>query len=157
MSSSRQESIFAGFVVTLRHTVSDGKDQLMPPEKIDRRKQRTRQLLRESLQVLILEQGYDAITIQEITDHANLGRATFYLHYRDKDELLVDALETMFDQLVQQIDRLSPQHILELEAPPSLIAFRHVQVHHDLYRVMLSERGIAFVIKRVRRYLAGFA
>src|SRR5438552_2345374 len=49
----------------------------MPDVKLDRRIQRTRQLLRDSLIALILEKGYDAVTIQDITDHANLGRATF--------------------------------------------------------------------------------
>ncbi len=59
--------------------------------RLDRRVQRTRKLLRESMMALILEEGYDAISIQDITDKANLGRATFYLHFKDKDEVLSSA------------------------------------------------------------------
>ncbi len=54
----------------------------------DRRVQRTRQLLEQALLALLEEQDYESITVQQITDRANLGRATFYLHYRDKEQLL---------------------------------------------------------------------
>ena len=52
----------------------------LPPDepKIDRRILRTRQALREALFTLIQEKDYDEITVEEITDRANLGRATFY-------------------------------------------------------------------------------
>ena len=57
--------------------------------KTDRRVQRTRELLQKTLIELITERGYDAITIQDIVDRANIGRTTFYLHYNSKDELLM--------------------------------------------------------------------
>ena len=56
-------------------------------EKTDRRIQRTRQSLRTALLTLIKEKGYDAISIEEITERANVGRATFYLHYKNKEDL----------------------------------------------------------------------
>ena len=59
----------------------------MKSNKPDRRVNRTRRLLREALLALIMEEGYDAVTIEEITDRADLGRTTFYLHYRDKEDL----------------------------------------------------------------------
>ena len=58
--------------------------------KTDRRIQRTRQALRKALLELNKEKGYDSISVEEITQRANLGRATFYLHYKDKEDLLVD-------------------------------------------------------------------
>ena len=65
--------------------------------KMDRRVQRTRKLLRDALMSLIMEDGYDAVSIQDITEKANLGRATFYLHFKDKDELLLDVMEQFID------------------------------------------------------------
>ena len=62
----------------------------MQDENADRRVQRTRKLLRSALVQLIMERGYDVLTIQDITDKANLGRTTFYLHYQSKDEVLLD-------------------------------------------------------------------
>lgn len=125
-----------------------------PPKKLDRRVRRTRQQLREALLELILEKGYDDITVQEITDRADLARATFYIHYRDKDELLSTSLEEMFDALVESKLDFSAEAFFDLETPHSVIAFQHVQEYHKLYRVMLSERGITHVIYRIHRYLA---
>src|ERR1041385_2364465 len=75
--------------------------------KMDRRKVRTRQMLRDALIALILEKGYDTTTVEDITNRANLGRATFYLHYRDKDELLLHTLEATFDELVKNLKPIS--------------------------------------------------
>lgn len=55
---------------------------------LDRRVQRTRQLLKDALIALITEKGFDLITIQELLDKANVGRSTFYLHYENKNDLL---------------------------------------------------------------------
>jgi AcrR family transcriptional regulator len=57
--------------------------------KQDRRSQRTRHLLSEALVSLIREKGYDTITVSDLIDRANIGRSTFYSHYRDKDDLFV--------------------------------------------------------------------
>ncbi|MBP7196819.1 MAG: TetR family transcriptional regulator, partial [Anaerolineaceae bacterium] len=46
--------------------------------KDDRRIQRTRKALRDALHSLVLDRGYDDLSVQDITDKANLGRATFY-------------------------------------------------------------------------------
>jgi len=58
----------------------------MESRKVDRRIQRTRQLLDDALIELILEKGYDKITVQNIVDQANVGRSTFFAHYLDKHE-----------------------------------------------------------------------
>jgi len=55
----------------------------------DRRIQKTKNLLHQALGSLIREKPYDAIVVKEILDRANVGRSTFYTHFRDKDELLV--------------------------------------------------------------------
>ena len=59
------------------------------PLKRDRRIERTHQLLSKALMDLIIERGYDSITIQDITDRANVSRTTFYLHFKDKDRTAV--------------------------------------------------------------------
>src|SRR5262245_4915990 len=58
----------------------------------DRRIQKTEALLREALTSLIREKAYDSIVVKEILDRANVGRSTFYTHYRDKDELLSNTI-----------------------------------------------------------------
>jgi hypothetical protein len=56
---------------------------------IDRRIQKTKKILSEALISLILEKGYEKVTIQNIIDKANVGRSTFYSHYESKDQLLL--------------------------------------------------------------------
>ncbi len=56
--------------------------------KEDRRVGRTRKLLEDALHDLIVEKGYEAVTVQDIIDRANVGRSTFYAHYTDKQQLL---------------------------------------------------------------------
>src|SRR5437867_644732 len=53
----------------------------------DRRVRRTTRALIEALVALVLEKRYDAITIQDLLDRADVGRSTFYAHYRGKDDL----------------------------------------------------------------------
>ncbi|MEM6707029.1 MAG: TetR/AcrR family transcriptional regulator, partial [Acidobacteriota bacterium] len=63
-----------------------------PPDstpKPDRRVTRTKRLLRQALMELVREKDYARITVQDILDRADVGRSTFYTHYRDKDDLLL--------------------------------------------------------------------
>lgn len=128
-------------------------------EKVDRRVRRTRRRLRDALIQLILDKGYAPITIQEITDTADLSRATFYLHYKDKDELLASSLEEMFDELVESIqDFLSDENFSpSTDTPPSLPAFQHVAEYRELYKALLGDKGVTSVIYRTIEYTARLA
>ncbi len=61
----------------------------------DRRIQKTQKLLHEALVSLMHEKSYDSIVVKEILNRANVGRSTFYTHFRDKDELLVSGIHEM--------------------------------------------------------------
>jgi len=67
----------------------NGKQQRRP----DRRVRQTRGRLRDALVALMLDKPVDEITVQEVLDLASVGRATFYFHYRDKDDLFLSVLE----------------------------------------------------------------
>ena len=69
------------------------------PEGDDRRVRRTRHVLTLALIDLVREKRYDAITIQNLLDRADVGRSTFYAHYRGKDDLLLRSWERMLDML----------------------------------------------------------
>jgi AcrR family transcriptional regulator len=120
---------------------------------MDRRIQRTRQLLRDSLLTLILERGYDSITIQDITDQANLGRATFYLHFKDKEDLLLTSLEEIYDELVKSAGPPALAGVDSDRPSPVLATFRHAAQHKDLYKVMLNSQGASRVTRRMRDYI----
>lgn len=125
----------------------------------DRRVNRTRRQLRNALMSLILERGYNAVTVEDITERADLGRTTFYLHYRDKEELLIESLESIVEELKAQIDQL-----VDLEAEngqfrnnPVAVAFRHVEENRDLYRIILKGEGSSKVAGRVREIIEAAA
>lgn len=109
--------------------------------RLDRRVQRTRKLLREALMDLILEVGYDTISIQDITDKANLGRATFYLHFKDKDDLLLDVIDQMMSDFIEQVPQISTAQwrLEDIKAIEKLFDF--AADHYDLYRILIIGSG----------------
>lgn len=123
--------------------------------KEDRRIGRTRRMMHEALMSLIVEKGYESVTVQDILDRADVGRSTFYAHYRDKDGLLLsgfDHLRTLFEQ--QQQSLLAAKHggkdpdlnfILEL--------FRHTGQHHKLYKAIVGKQSGEMILKYLHRYL----
>lgn len=75
-------------------------------DKVDRRVRRTRRRLGEALVALITERGYDTLTVEEIAERADVGRTTFYSHYQDKDDLLLEVTGEVAEQIEQQFLRL---------------------------------------------------
>lgn len=124
-------------------------------EKIDRRILRTQELLGNALISLIIERGYESITIKDVTERADVAYVTFFRHYRDLDELLVQRLETSIEELMMQIDaafeRAAGQLFGEEEGR---MIFYHVQQNASLYRILLNSRGATHVRKRVQRVMA---
>lgn len=76
-------------------------DQLAP-EKIDPRVKRTRNLLEQAFMQLIQEKGFQAVTVQDITERAGVNRATFYAHFADKYALLDHRIRQGF---IEEIDK----------------------------------------------------
>lgn len=65
----------------------------------DRRVRRTQRQLREALVSLILERGWDAVTVRDVTERADVGRSTFYVHYADKEALLVSGFDELHAEM----------------------------------------------------------
>ncbi len=108
---------------------------------------------------LIVEKGYEDISVQDITDRANVARTTFYLHYKDKDELLLNGMAQMYDELVQSHLDVSREEIIKGQIAKGMIDtndFEHVAQFADFYRVMLSSKGSLTFLLGVLRYLESF-
>src|SRR6266508_1243146 len=118
-------------------------------DKNDRRSQRTRHLLGEALVALIREKDYNTITVSDIIERANIGRSTFYAHYRDKDALFVGELDRVIEVLSHHIPN-------QEESPffPSLGLFRHVGEEYELYKALLWSSGIDLLIKHLQKSLS---
>lgn len=119
---------------------------------IDRRIQRTQQMLSSALFTLIVERGYDVITVQDITERANIGRATFYLHYHDKEQLLEESLLGLFEDLTKDVEP-APDFSATYQSL-SIHVFQHIAERHELYRALFKEGGPPFIVVRMHKWLA---
>jgi AcrR family transcriptional regulator len=120
----------------------------MPRTIVDRRVRRTRELLRRALVELILQKGYDRITVQDIIDRADIGRSTFYAHYTDKDDLLLSGLEELCAAFEEHMER----HFASRAEPnPVLAVFQHADRQRDLYTALAGKRGAEVMRAGLRR------
>lgn len=119
----------------------------------DRRIEKTRRLLHEALISLTREKSYDEIAVQEILDRANVGRSTFYMHFRGKDDLLV----SMIHELLGPVDGsgAAPAGSLDQRITGfSLRIFEHILHHRRTAAVVMGATAWAVVHEHLRRILA---
>jgi AcrR family transcriptional regulator len=103
----------------------------------DLRTRRTRQRLGTALVELIWEKPINEITIQEVLDRADVGRSTFYLHYRDKNDLLLSQLEMFLEVMSTWLIARKEQ---SLRIVPVAEMFEHIGGQNRMYRA-LSDAG----------------
>jgi AcrR family transcriptional regulator len=122
----------------------------------DRRVQRTQRLLREALVELIIEKGYDAVTVQDIIDRADVGRSTFYTHFWDKDALLLSGFEKLREQFeLDYKDKLvGHESLKEQGIRLGQLVFQHAEGHHQLYKALVGKRGGELITKFLQKFLA---
>jgi AcrR family transcriptional regulator len=107
------------------------------PRKLDERTRRTHQRLGSALVALIAEKPIDAVTVQEVLDRAAVGRSTFYLHFRDKNDLLLSQLEQFLEMMsTVLIVRKEKSH----RVVPVAEMFAHIGGQNKMYRA-LAEGG----------------
>ncbi|MCE5207553.1 MAG: TetR/AcrR family transcriptional regulator [Chloroflexi bacterium] len=118
----------------------DNSEQTIRKE--DRRITRTRTALRRSFRDLVKEKGYEAVTIEEITERANLGRTTFYLHYRDKEDLFLEDFE---NKLFAQVENVSPRPLIQWfsKGEDNIVkaVFEMVLENADLFQALTKEQS----------------
>ncbi len=126
------------------------------PEKIDRRKQRTRELLGNALFDLVVEKGFKGLTIQDVTERANIARPTFYQHYGDVEELAVSTATGMYQEVMRKHTPLTRD---QMEQNPlsfndlDLSDFEHIREYQEFYRQMLSKKGSMVFLLSIADFL----
>lgn len=121
-------------------------------KKIDRRAQKTREQLQKALVELIAERGYDAITIQDIVDRAELGRTTFYLHYNSKDELFMSCHEAIIKEFhLGLIHPLTRDEVLSPQMPPQMAAsYQHLEDGRALLYPIFQGKDSQIILRQIR-------
>jgi len=112
-----------------------------PTPRVDRRVQRTHRLLRSALIELVQQRGWDQVTVQDVCERADVGRSTFYVHYADKEELLISGFEDLKSEL--------RKHAATCEEPLgfTLALLEHVMQYQGMIRA-LTGTGTLQVVQR---------
>jgi len=124
--------------------------------KTDRRVQRTRERLQRALIELVREGGYNAVTVQDIVDRANVGRTTFYLHYNSKDELFLSCHEAIVSEFhFGPYYSHSREALLSPGAPPGMVlAYRHLAEARALLSPIFQGMDDGYTPRRIRDWSA---
>ncbi len=117
----------------------------------DRRVRRTRELLQSALAALIVERGYDAVTVQDVLDRANVGRSTFYAHFRDKEDLLLSGAENLWTQFEEHFASAAVTN--ETPWMLSLSMFEHAAEQRSLYRALSAKKGGNIALQHIQKKL----
>ncbi|MFN8446920.1 MAG: TetR/AcrR family transcriptional regulator [Caldilineaceae bacterium] len=116
--------------------------------KNDRRIVRTHDLLAKALIELTLERGYDAVTIRDITERADVGYATFFRHYADKEALLQEVLHVFVEELTEKVSNSGNEADA---AEEGRVIFEYIYQHSALCRLLLASKGTSTILKTVEQ------
>lgn len=125
-------------------------------QSIDRRITRTRIAIRNAFVSLIEEKGFDGLTISDIAARADINRGTFYLHYRDKYELLertIDEVVQDFENIVIGTKPLTTPDFASTDQPLPIIVetFHYIKANERLIRALFSLSGANNLIMKIRK------
>jgi len=117
------------------------------PKKIDPRVVRTQRLLRKAMFELLETREFEQITVQDIADLATIKRATFYLHFNDKQNLVQQCITALLQELRESMEYPTEEpaqfNFTSGEAHPSFTRlFHHVGEHFDQYQALLVKNRI---------------
>lgn len=124
------------------------------PTTGDRRVRRTRNLLHDAFLELILEKGYEKTTIQDILDRADVGRSTFYGHFRDKEALLLASFDGIRDQLEHDLAEVDTTGDIDVSLAAALL-YQHAYRNQHIYRALCGRQGGTLVQRHLRELIGG--
>ena len=107
--------------------------------KTDRRVLRTRNALGDALVALLQERNFEQITVQDVLDRAGVGRSTFYVHYRDKNDLFLSDVEDFFEMCSSLLSRNNsrPERLLPVQE-----VFTHIREMREFYAAVVRSGKI---------------
>ncbi len=109
-----------------------------PGSRLQRRVARTKAAIEDAFVQLVLERGYDKVAVEDITDRADLARATFYAHYPNKQAVQFSVFNRLTEDLVRRIaSQGGPWNVVHRDAIQA--AYKQAAEMPDLYRACLSD------------------
>ncbi|WP_342436516.1 TetR/AcrR family transcriptional regulator [Paenibacillus sp. FSL L8-0436] len=106
--------------------------------KIDRRIRKSQEAIKAAVIELMIEKKFDQITIQDISDRADISRRTIYLHYTDKFDLLDKLIEEHIDDIRELCDSTDDDADY---ADAGLLWFEYFESHFLFFSALLASKG----------------
>lgn len=118
--------------------------------EMDRRQKKTREAIFNAFCELLSKKRYEQITVGDIIERADIGRATFYAHFETKDFLLKELCEELFCHIFDAMDDGAEghRHIFECDAPSSVFLhlLQHLQKNdHNILNLLVCENNELFL------------
>lgn len=127
--------------------------QQMSINRHDKQKEKTRKRLMQSAMTLFLDKGYDNVSIAEIAEHADVGRATFYLHFTDKLDLATAIMNQNAHLMVDMTnDDVKHMPMRERSYYSWLKMFKVVQTQAHAYAALIGKDTLE-IMQRNRDYV----
>jgi len=117
--------------------------------KVDRRILKTQDALKKAVIELMTEKSFDDITIQDLSDRANVSRGTIYLHYMDKYDLLDKLIETHIQELRERCEAAADLDFVT----GSLIWTEYFEDNYSFFSLMLASKGAPYFRNRFLDFL----
>ncbi|ANY69403.1 TetR family transcriptional regulator [Paenibacillus sp. BIHB 4019] len=108
--------------------------------KVDRRILKTQEALKKAVIDLMSEKNFDDITIQDLSDRANVSRGTIYLHYMDKFDLLDKLIEEHINVLREMCKSAAELDFTE----STLMWTQYFELHYSFFSMMLASKGAPY-------------
>ncbi|WP_138493551.1 TetR/AcrR family transcriptional regulator [Paenibacillus pinistramenti] len=117
--------------------------------KIDRRILKTQEALKKAVIELMSEKNFDEITIQDLSDRANVSRGTIYLHYLDKYDLLDKLIETHINELRERCEASADLDFVT----GSEVWTEYFEQNFAFFSMMLASKGAPHFRSRFQQFL----
>ena len=126
---------------------------------MDRRQRKTREAIFNAFTQLLSQKDFNQITVGEIIDLADVGRATFYAHFETKDFLLKEFCQELFCHIfdAEHNDHCGHKHIFDCDSKDAafLHLFRHLQKNDNNILLLLSSQNNELFLRYFRSNLEG--
>ena len=127
----------------------------MAANKTDPRVIKTRNSLRKALVYLMRREKLEDISVQKITETANITRGTFYLHYKDKQDFIQSAIQEIIDDFFNQVmidSNFSKERTVKVFSLRK--AFQYIENNADIFDVLLNNEKNNFFYEHLYNRLA---
>lgn len=107
----------------------------------DRRVRKSRRSIRDALVALCAEREFGTLSVEDVLERADVARATFYAHYRGKEDVLVDVARVLAEDRATWMEKHELRHPEGFTGDLVRVIFEHAEEHREVYTVILRGAG----------------